>query len=235
MDLEAILFDVDDTLFDRIGAQRATLDLLTAEFADLFAGLDQETLLEAFLESDRLTVHAFNAQESCESTRTRRSRLFLEMLGLGSETVGPMTSFYVREYPHVGRPVPGARVVLEALAGRFRLGVVSDGLPDVQYRKLETLGVRHLFEVIVLSGELNIWKPDARIFAQAVGALGCSPAACLYVGDSYERDVVGARNAGLRACWFNPGRLEPPGEVRPDFEIYALGELLENLTNDRRS
>ena len=55
-DLRAILFDVDDTLFDRRGAQVMVLEVLLRESGDVFAGIDKRTIIEAFLESDRVTT-----------------------------------------------------------------------------------------------------------------------------------------------------------------------------------
>ena len=118
--------------------------------------------------------------------------------------------------------------MVEALKGRYQLGVVSNGFADVQYKKLAALRVDQHFRCVVLSGELGVAKPDPAIFHDAAGRLGASPGQCLYVGDSYLDDVVGAKTAGMCACWFNPcGR--PAGEVRPDMDIRSLDEIVPVL------
>ena len=100
---------------------------------------------------------------------------------------------------------------------------VRNGLPDVQYTKLDTLGITELFKCIVLSEELGIAKPDARIFLWALEQTGLAPEESLYVGDSFDHDVVGAINAGMSVCWFNPKKIKPSSaDIKPTFEIEAL-------------
>lgn len=230
-DLKAILFDVDDTLFDRKGAQLMVLEVIAREFCDLLASVDREAMVEAFLESDRLTIlELYGDIYTVENVRIRRAQVFLDLLGLDEAHADAIAELYVEAYPRMNAPVDGAVAVVEALASRFQLGIVSNGLPDVQYRKLETLGIRHLFDCVVLSEELGIRKPDPRIFWHATGLLGREPEECLYVGDSYTADVVGGKKAGVQVCWFNPGGLHPAQVgVESDYEIRTLDKILEIL------
>jgi HAD superfamily hydrolase (TIGR01509 family) len=225
--LQAILFDVDDTLFDRRGAQLMVLEILLREHGDAFAGIDKRTIIEAFLESDRVTTWEYYGETySIEGIRLRRQQVFLDLLGLGETHAQALSEVYVAWYPRCDAPVDGAKAVVETLAARFPLGVISNGLPDVQYTKLETLALRHLFKCIVLSEELGIRKPDPAIFWRAAELLNIAPGDCLYIGDSYDNDVVGARQSGMHACWFNPDGEAAPGPEKPDLEIRALEEIL---------
>lgn len=90
----------------------------------------------------------------------------------------------------------------------YRLGVVSNADGRVE-DLIETVGLRHHFEFVLDSGAVGVEKPDPAIFRMAVDRLGLEPRQCLYVGDLYPVDVVGARNAGLRAVLVDPfGRME---------------------------
>jgi HAD superfamily hydrolase (TIGR01549 family) len=226
-DLRAILFDVDDTLFDRQGAQLGVLDVVLRECGEAFVGIDKRTITEAFLESDRVTTWQYYGEVyTVEGIRLRRQRVFLELLGLNAAYAEELSEVYIEWYPRMDAPIEGAKSVVAALAQQLPLGIVSNGLPDVQYAKLETLSIRHLFDCIVLSEELGIRKPDPQIFWHAVELLGVAPEGCLYIGDSYANDVVGARRAGMRVCWFNPGSEAVQGEVEPDVEVRELEEIL---------
>ena len=227
--IKAILFDVDDTIFDRAGAQRKILRLIVRELHDIFAGIDERTALDAFFESDRLSLEEFYAGGSVEETRAARSKGFLRLLELSEDFADKITEMYVKSYPTIDAPVKGAKSVIRNLAGRFQLGIVSNGFPDTQYRKLRTLGMEELFDCILLSEEIGIRKPDPGIFWKAAELLARKPEECLYVGDSYEADVLGAKKAGMQMCWLNPGGLRPSAEVKPDFEISKLDEILEIL------
>lgn len=229
--VEAVLFDIDDTLFDRRWAQREILRRIAARFPSIFDGLAWPRVLAAFLESDRITTAEINSRSTAgDDVRLRRSARFLRLLGLGEgedrRHAKRLTAFYVDHYPDLRAPVAEAADVVRGLAERFPLGIVSNGLPDAQYRKLEALGLRRAFHCVILSGEIGIWKPDPRIFWRASAALAVPPAACVYVGDKPRVDVVGARRAGMRSCWFNPcGKSSESADVAPDWEIARLAEL----------
>ena len=226
---KAILFDIDDTIFDRARAQQKILRLIVRQLHDVFAGIDEQAALNAFFESDRLSLEEFYAGGSVQELRAARSRTFLKLLGLSQDFADQITEMYVKSYPTIHAPVKGAKSVIRNLAGRFQLGIVSNGFPDVQYRKLRTLGMEELFRCILLSEEIGIRKPDPAIFWKAAELLVRKPEECLYVGDSYRADVLGAKKAGMQACWFNPDGLRPSAEVKPDFEISELDEILQIL------
>lgn len=224
--IEAVLFDVDDTLFDRRRAQDLVLDILMRELPALFDGVEIGRVREAFRESDRISSAENDAGTLRESFRARRSKLFLDLIGAEQRFWEEAAALYVKHYPTVRAPVSGAEAVVEALGRAFKLGVVSNGFPDVQYRKLETIGVREHFRCVVLSEEVGLYKPDAAIFLHAARLLGVAPEACMHVGDIFEMDVAGAKRAGMRACWLNArGARRPAGDVIPDAEIVSLGEL----------
>jgi putative hydrolase of the HAD superfamily len=231
MKIKALIFDIDSTLYDRKKAQVSILEKIIALYPMLFCSLKKERVLEAFLESDRIAVEAFDAGAPSGGLRDLRSKLFLKSVGLSEEYADDITDTYVREYPHVYAPVDGAVEIIEK-AKRFKLGAVSNGLPDVQYRKLETLGIRDKFDCIILSEEVNIRKPDPRIFLLAAEALGLSPVECLFTGDSYNSDVVGAKRAGMYACWLRQNKSYPENAtVQADFVVNNYEEMEKILDN----
>jgi len=224
--VKAVLFDVDDTLFDRARAQREMPGVIRRAFPDLFDGIPPSAVRDAFLASDRISTERLDWAADVGAARLGRSQIFLRQLGLAEELAPALTALYVRHYPRIEAPVCGARRVIERLSVRYRLGVVSNGMPDIQYQKLETLGIRHFFGCILLSGETGIEKPDPWIFRQAAKHLDVGPEDCLHVGDTYGTDVAGAHAAGMRACWYNPqARSRPQGCPQAELEIHTWDEL----------
>jgi putative hydrolase of the HAD superfamily len=162
--------------------------------------------------------------------RESRSKLFLHLLGINENFAAAFTEIYVKDYPTVKTPVAGAIPLVRKLSKKITVGVVSNGLPDVQYTKLETLGLRDLFSCIVLSEEFGVRKPDSRIFLHAASILKMQPSECLYIGDSYPIDIIGAKNAGMQACWLNRDGAKPRDEkIRADFVISKMQEFGEIL------
>ncbi len=98
---------------------------------------------------------------------------------------------------------PDVPAALDALARRFRLGVVSNADGTVR-AKFERLGLAGRFETIVDSHEEDIEKPDPRIFRVALRRMKVGASETAYVGDLYHVDVVGARAAGLHAVLLDP-------------------------------
>ena len=103
-------------------------------------------------------------------------------------------------------PFPGVHEVLTRLRQKYRLGLISDAQWVFTDPELEIAQLDGFFSAIVLSSRVGVKKPDVRPFAAAMRALAATPGASVYVGDNPARDVVGARNAGMRCILFGgPG------------------------------
>jgi len=224
--IKAILFDIDDTLYDRNLAQSMILERIVEKLPHVFESLPMDRVLRAFLESDRVATEAFYAGAPSEGLRDARSRHFLRLLGVKEDAAETVTEIYVREYPDINAPVEGAIRLVKESGRRFKTGAISNGFPDVQYRKLETIGLRDAFKCIVLSEEIGIRKPDPRIFRQAAGLLGVPCVSCLYVGDSYNSDIVGAKSAGMTTCWLCRDEAFPENpQIHTDYAVCSLDNL----------
>lgn len=129
------------------------------------------------------------------------------------------------------RMFDGARELLERLRHRFRLGLITNGPSDMQWAKIDVLKIESLFNEIIVAGDIGIYKPDERIFASMLQKLDISPQHALYIGDSLEMDVAGAKQAGLHTVWINPDG-KPVAELIPDFELRESAELWKVLQCD---
>jgi putative hydrolase of the HAD superfamily len=96
---------------------------------------------------------------------------------------------------------PEVAQVLGELGARYRLAVITNGMPAAQTEKLRRLGFGRHFQAVVASAEVGVGKPAGAIFRHALARMGASACEAVMVGDSLEGDVAGARRAGLSACW----------------------------------
>jgi putative hydrolase of the HAD superfamily len=227
--LKAVLFDVDDTLFDRRAAVQEILYSIVRKLPEVFANIEKNKVYEAFREADEVARLEFERGLAGEVVRDTRSRMFLKILGLPLKYGDIVTELYIEAYPGINAPVKDAKNVVEILSDEFMLGIISNAFPDTQYNKLEGIGLRDKFEIILLSEEIGIRKPDREIFLKAANLLDIKPGECVFVGDSYTSDVIGAKRSGMKACWFNFDNKEICGAVIPDYEISELSELPEIL------
>lgn len=125
---------------------------------------------------------------------------------------------------------PDAEAALDDLARDHRLALVTNGAPDVQREKLAGTALAAHFAAIVISVEVGVGKPDPRIFQAALDALGVASTDAVMVGDSLERDVAGARRAGLRSIWIDRSGTALAGPFAPEARIRSLRELRDAVT-----
>jgi putative hydrolase of the HAD superfamily len=132
---------------------------------------------------------------------------------------------FSRERRLLQRLMPDARETLTRLSARYALGMLTNGAPDLQREKIATSGLESLFKEVVISGVYGIGKPRPEIFLHLTDRLGVAPGEAVMVGNSLERDIAGARNAGIRSIWLKVAGSEEPAAVKPDFTIAGLMEL----------
>jgi putative hydrolase of the HAD superfamily len=231
--IKAILFDIDDTLYDRNKSQYLVLDKILEKLPQIFGDINKKRILDAFLESDRISTADWEAGLHKDDIRDYRSNIFLEALGIPLKYSSQITNVYVTEYPQINAPVDGAVELVSKTSQRFLTGVISNTLPDVQYKKLETLGLRHYFTCIILAGEIGLKKPDAGIFIYTANQLKLLPAECLFIGDNYENDIAGGKGAGMITCWFRRGNnADMDSTQHADFIVESLeeaGKIIDRL------
>ena len=235
MSIRAVVWDVDDTLFDYSGADRAAMRAYLAVDGLLDEGGAVEEALERWRVATELQWARFSAGEiSFEGQRRDRVRLFL-----GRELTDDEADDWFRRYKTYYEAAwalfPDVLPVLDALAASHRHAVLSNSSLTVQDRKLRALGVHDRFEAILCAAELGVSKPEAGAFLAACEALGLAPHEVAYVGDHPEIDGRGAADAGLLSVWIDRGGAHiredvPAGPHR----IASLAELPALLGADTR-
>lgn len=213
----AILLDLDDTLYEEASYMRSGFAAVAARIADM-AGYAPAAVLEVLLGAER---------------RDGRGHVFdtaLAAFGISAEAalVQDLVSLYRAHRPRIAL-YPGARELLARLrrAG-FRTGLVTDGLPIMQRRKVEALDLERAVDAVVYSWELDAPKPDPAGFLAALARLGARPADCVVVGDNPHHDMAAARAIGARAIRVRRGRfaaMPAPLGAEPDLEIAEISAL----------
>lgn len=130
------------------------------------------------------------------------------------------------------RLMTGARELIPQLSSQFSVALLTNGAPDLQREKITATGLASCFKAIAVSGEYGIGKPKPEIFHRLLSELGVTPEEAIMVGNSLERDIAGARNAGIRSIWIRVPGSEEQDDVQPDHTIKELSEIpsiLESL------
>ena len=130
-----------------------------------------------------------------------------------------------RERRLLQRLMPDARETLARLSAQYSLGMLTNGAPDLQREKITASGLESFFKEIAISGIYGLGKPRPEIFLHLTDRLAVAPGEAVMVGNSLERDVAGARNAGIASVWLRVPGSEEHASVEPDFSITGLAEL----------
>ena len=220
-----VLFDLDDTLCDYTLARSHRL---ARAFGDAFAASRRsppDDLAGLIARSVAMNPHGVDH--------------FPELLAnyhLTAPAIAAAQEWYrANRFHHLAffaetTPALAAVRAQPGVAGR-RVGIITNGPAEVQRAKVELLGVAALVDFVVISGEFGVHKPDPAIFREALRLGDATADEAVYVGDSAEHDVAGARAAGLAVVWVNRdgGPWHGDGD-RPDIEVRGIGEIAQAIT-----
>ena len=228
-DVRLLLFDLDDTLCDYAAAR--ALRLRTAFSLDLSndGTSDPPATLRDLnrMIADSIAMHPHGSDHFPELFRGH---------GIDDAATALRAMEWYRENRFHGLALfADALSTIECLrwprsssgcSFRRRIGLVTNGPAETQRRKIDVLGLARLVDFAVVSGELGVEKPDPRIFAEALRLGDATAGETVFVGDSAEHDIAGARAAGIRSIWVNrsglPWTVEGPG---PDVEVADLNAV----------
>jgi putative hydrolase of the HAD superfamily len=227
MTLKAVLFDLDDTLHDDTLTYRRAAQAVANDVA-AERGIAADPLMCAYVaEADRfwqgLTPSAFD--KPLVSLRVTMWRAALEAVGIDDEVLAVRCGADYNRYRRAFLELwPGALDLLGRLRARgLKLAMITNGMAETHRDKIAILNLEEAFDEIFIADEVGMVKPDVRLFALAAERLGVAPAECAMVGDRLERDVRGARDAGMFAVWMNVrDETIPPGGPQPDATVRSI-------------
>ncbi|OUQ30367.1 YjjG family noncanonical pyrimidine nucleotidase [Massilimicrobiota sp. An134] len=126
--------------------------------------------------------------------------------------------------------LPHTIEVLSALYQKYPLYVVTNGVSQTQYSRLEGTDIKKYFQNIFVSEDIGHQKPSKEYFDYCFKNIDkIDLSKTLIIGDSLSSDIQGGINAGINTCWFNPNHLDKPEAMPINYEIHDLRELLQLL------
>lgn len=223
----AIVFDIDDTLYDLSWPYREA-------FAEVFADRHDLPVSELFKVS---RVHSDEALElltagkiTPEDHKVLRVQWTFADYGVdvSREEALRFQEAYARAQQHI-QPYPEALEMLRAVADSgVKMGALSNGDAEHQLDKVRLLGIDRWIDPanIVISGDHGENKPAVALFDEVSRRLGEYGTSVWYVGDTYETDIVGAKRAGWSCLWLDcRGRAVPDVEERPDLVVHTPAQM----------
>jgi putative hydrolase of the HAD superfamily len=188
--IKAILFDLDNTILDRTNTFRSFTNSFLRSYFDHL-----EMTQDIF---DRI-IHL--DQDGYKDKHELFSELLEELPWKTKPLETELLNFYSTEYVKNAVLMEHAREVVQHARKKYKTGLITNGRTLIQYGKIDQLGIRNEFDLIIVSEEAGIKKPDPRIFEMAIKQLEVKPEECIYIGDHPVNDIEGAAKIGMETIW----------------------------------
>ena len=142
-----------------------------------------------------------------------------EILASGIVAYRRVRTGFLEPYPHVGE------VLFELKRRGIKLAIVSDAPRLKAWIRLVSMKINHLFDVVVTFDDTKEFKPSIKPFEVALKKLKFKPGECLVVGDRPERDIKGAKAAGMKTALAKYGQFPRKGEVKADYGLEEISDI----------
>lgn len=221
---KALIIDLDDTLYDERDYVLSGFRAVAGEIARRFPGSDADGLYGGMVAE--LDAHG-------------RGKVFdraLEQAGVdaGPELVRALVEAYRDHRPQIAL-WPGVADALASLARDYRTAVVTDGLSQMQRRKVDALGVEALVAEVLYCWEHEAPKPDPACYIEALRRLDARPEEAVVIGDNPAHDMAAARAIGARSIRVLTGRFAAQGDAgfAPDATAVRFLDVAKILRDER--
>ena len=220
--IKAILFDLDGTLLDRDRSLLAFISVQYDRLIDSLGHIPKEDYIRRFIELD------------CRG-RVWKDKVYqaiVKEFNISSITWENLLEDYVTQFQHYCVPFDGLHTVLDRLKQEgFLLGLITNGRSKFQRRSIQGLKLANCFDVVLISEEEQLKKPQIEIFKRATDKLNVQVGESVFVGDNPVADVLGAKKAGMRAVWKRSHSKMNPEQA--DAVIDNLSEIFSALEANR--
>ena len=216
--MKAVLFDLDNTLIDFMRMKKISCEAAIAAMIDAGLPLEKDVAYEKLFAL--YGVHGIEHQEIFQKfLEDVMGEVDYRVLSSGIAAYRKMQAGYLEPYPYV-------RNTLISLREKgLVLGIVSDAPKLKAWMRIAEMGLLDFFDFVIAFDDTGRRKPDQLPFREALKALNCPPSEILFVGDNPERDIQGAKNAGMRTALAKYGQIFPDSGVKADYELMKISDL----------
>lgn len=219
-----ILWDIDNTLLDFNASEKYAFDTCMKN-----AGITpSDALLAAY---SRINLSFWKMLERGEITREKllaqRFVSFFDSVGITGVDTDLFKDTYQTLLGSVAYHLDDSLTLCRRLHRTHKQYIVTNGVASTQRNKLLLSGLGEVVDGCFISEELGCEKPSSLFFEKSFSQIpGFRKEEAVIIGDSLTSDMRGGNNAGIACCWYNPKNLPAPGDIRLDYIIKNLWEIL---------
>ena len=227
MPIQAVLFDLDNTLTHRDLTAQAYSRYLAEYYAPALKQVDSDKIIEIVRRIDNGGYPKKELLTHGSIGASAAYALLQELHWLNPPSIDELAQFWFSQFGRFAVEMPAAEQVLTQLKDEgYQLAIVSNGGHDTRLNTIRGLGIETYFDEIISSGLVGFNKPQPEIFQITAERLGVRPAQCLYIGDHPVNDVQGATEAGMHALWMQGFHADAE---HIQYKIQQLPEIFAHL------
>lgn len=201
--IKDVFFDLDHTLWDfdknsmlafkRVFKKHA-IDLAVTDFINVYEPIN-------------FNYWKLFREDKVSKVDLRRGRLTetfaVFKLNFSLQKIDELADSYIEELPGDNHLFDGADIILNYLAEKYTLHIITNGFNDVQHLKLKNSGISNHFSTVTTSEEIGVKKPNPLIFTSALKKANANASSSIMIGDTFEADILGAENVGMETMYYN--------------------------------
>ena len=196
--IRGVIFDIDNTLTDFMKMKRTAVDAAVEGMMDAGLPGKKDDLVTEFFE--HYWKEGIEDQKIFDKIlKAKLGQIDYKILASGILAYRRSKNGTMTLYPRVNQ------TLMELMKMGIKLTVISDAPKMEVWLRIVSLGLHHYFDEIITSEDFGVKKPDPKPFRKALEVLGTKPEETFMVGDWPDRDVKGAKAAGIRAIWAKYG------------------------------
>jgi putative hydrolase of the HAD superfamily len=222
-----IFFDLDHTLwdFDRNSAETLLELFETFNLSSYISTAEEFIEVYKEINAKLWKQYALGEINKVELRHSRFRAAFSHFSIRNNDQLSEeFSAEYLRLCPLKSHLIPGAKETLTALRISYRLHVITNGFMEIQQLKIASSGIEDYFDLVLCSEEVGFNKPHPEIFRRGLRLASAKASESVMVGDTYEADIVGAKEVGMHTILFNPQKDFVDTEV---VQIHALNQLID--------
>jgi 2-haloacid dehalogenase len=239
---KAIFFDFGGTLLDAESDVVAHLNMMKDIIQKYHLSASEEELVHkyhSFIFTKEMTLLDIDPQEKSfaplrESTKRAFKGILAEYnIHPSVEDFYWFKELYFENHKKYIKLFPETFEIIEQIRNNdsIHLGIISDIDNDYMDFQFNVFGIKEMFDSITTSEEVQIYKPEAKIFQVALNKAGCQGEESIIVGDSYKKDIIGGKDIGMTTIWINKSSEKDTDKNKADFIVTHLKEIFPILNN----
>lgn len=218
--LKAIIFDLDNTLIDFMKMKHMSIEAAASAMIDAGLNHTKKRIVKKLV--DLYSTFGWEDQTVFQKyLKDEEGKVDYRVLANAINAYRRVRSSFLEPFPHV------MGTLLKIRESGIKLAIVTDAPRLKAWTRLTAMKIDSFFDIVVAFEDTNKLKPSKKPFEVALRKLKLKPEECLMVGDMLERDIKGAKKLGMKSCFAKYGNPNSISNVRPDYVIKDIRELLK--------